>query len=308
MAKVKAAQLSEEEFRTQAIGKVVEVLAAECELKVSGKGGLFASAKGANAAVYARCFDADQPLLAVSKVGKSEIARVTPTGFLEAAPRLEADRVGAAAKAVAAGIPATERVAFLNDVAAKVPAALADLLPLLEAAVAAEKTEREAEADRRAKHRAREAANLAALDRWKALIEAQRQARIDALREALAAEGVKGEEPPPQVAPKRREPETKADLSFRRDVANQLVSSWRETWNPDRPDVRDFLESAMWNIRGFELIGEAGAETAFDGRYHDGPAGLFTGDPIRVVRPGWLLKEGEDGEYVALKATVEKSG
>ena len=43
----------------------------------------------------------------------------------------------------------------------------------------------------------------------------------------------------------------------------------------------------------------------FNGRYHESEQSVMSG-PVRIVRPGWLLKE-EDGEYVALKAAVVKA-
>jgi hypothetical protein len=64
------------------------------------------------------------------------------------------------------------------------------------------------------------------------------------------------------------------------------------------------MESALWNVKGFRLIGEPGQRTSFDGRYHDGDPGLFTNDPVQVARPGWVLDEADGGEYVVLKARV----
>jgi hypothetical protein len=84
-----------------------------------------------------------------------------------------------------------------------------------------------------------------------------------------------------------------------------LAAAWRDAWIAQKNEGRDYLESAMWNIRGFRMVGEVDARTAFDGRYHESDASVFTGDAVRILRPGWLLKEDE-GDYVALKAAVEK--
>jgi hypothetical protein len=52
------------------------------------------------------------------------------------------------------------------------------------------------------------------------------------------------------------------------------------------------------------MISEAGATAEFNARYHESEQSVMSGT-VRIVRPGWLLKE-EDGEYVALKASVIK--
>jgi len=98
---------------------------------------------------------------------------------------------------------------------------------------------------------------------------------------------------------------TAEEMDFRRDSADQFAAAWRAAWDGKKAEAIEYLESAMWNIRGLILKGEAGARVAFDGRYHEGGAGVFTGDTVKVVRPGWVLDEG-DRDYVALKAAVEK--
>jgi len=71
-------------------------------------------------------------------------------------------------------------------------------------------------------------------------------------------------------------------------------------------EAREFLESAIWNINGFKPVGEVGQRLSFDGRYHEGGSNLFTGDLVKIVRPGWLFEEADDSEYVVLKAQVSK--
>ena len=78
------------------------------------------------------------------------------------------------------------------------------------------------------------------------------------------------------------------------------------TWNAKKDGASDYLESAMWNIIGLRIIGEAGARVGFDGRYHECETPVFTGDSVKIVRSGWLLKEDEDRDYVPLKAVVER--
>ena len=102
------------------------------------------------------------------------------------------------------------------------------------------------------------------------------------------------------------EPKTAEDLDFRRYETDRLAAAWRDAWDAKKDEGRDYLESAMWNIRGLRMVGEVGANAAFDGRYHESETSAFTGDGVRIVRPGWLLKEDE-GDYVALKAAVEKA-
>jgi hypothetical protein len=180
---------------------------------------------------------------------------------------------------------------------------------MLEEAVAAEKAEQEARVAAAAKRRELEEASRKGLERALQLLEDRRQSRIDSLRRELAAEGARGEEPPPRPQPQPKggtaAPQSAEESDFRRDVAKQLAASWRATWEMDKPEVREFLESAMWNINGLRLVGEPGERVAYSGRLHDSVAGVFGGDTVRVARPGWALDEPA-GEFVVLKAVVEK--
>jgi hypothetical protein len=52
----------------------------------------------------------------------------------------------------------------------------------------------------------------------------------------------------------------------------------------------------------------AGETAAFDGRYHEGPAGLFTGDAVKVVRPPIVWKQPDGSDHVVDKGSVEPAG
>jgi hypothetical protein len=302
----KKASVSDDEVLKNGL---LAIATADGPRRLTGKGAPPAVFGGtaADKRAIAICQADENPLVVATGSGKNPIVTLTAAGFGRIADTLPEEKVGAVAKGVAEGLPVAERIAFLQGVVARSPVATADLLPLLEAAVAAEKQEREAEAARLEKRRKAEAASLEALERWKAVLQARRQDEIAWVKRQMAALGVE-----PEVASRSKEPTvgpvTKDDYAFRRDVANQLASSWKATWDPDRPEVRDYLESAMWNVRGLTMIGEAGEQTSFNARYHEGGPGVFHDDPVRITRPGWKLEEGDDADYVALKAQVEKRG
>jgi hypothetical protein len=244
------------------------------------------------------------PLVTVDGTAKKAIVRLTAAGFNLIADAIPGELVGPRAKEIAERLPAAERIDFLQSVVARAPIATAELLPVLEAAVAEERAEREAESARQSKRVAAETASLAALERWKATLATRRQDEIAALHRQLAALGGNPEKRP--QSQDRPVPQTKDDRLFRRDVANQLASSWEATWAPDRPDIREYLESAMWNVRGLRTLGDVGEQTTFDGERHAAVRGVFPGDAVRITRPGWILEEGEDAEYVVLKALIDK--
>jgi hypothetical protein len=105
------------------------------------------------------------------------------------------------------------------------------------------------------------------------------------------------------VPPKKPGPTTDEEKDFRRDVANQLVASWRAAWDAKKDEPRDYIESAMWNISGLRLFGEVGARIPFDGRYHECNTPVSSGQSVQVLRPGWVLDESER-DYVVLKTLV----
>ena len=307
------AKVPVEELVRLALLKVAE---ATGEVKLTGKdGGLFASAAGANKDAIAECLNAENPLLTVvRKEGKAEIVALAPAGFDRIARELPEEIVGAVAKGVAAGMPAGARAEFIQAAIRRTPLAATELTPLLEEAVAAEKAEQETRIAAAAKRNAAEDAAKKALVRVLELFDERRQNRLDALRREWEAEGENAAELPPITERKTTatgggtapEPKTAEDKDFRRYETDRLAAAWRDAWEAKKDEGRDYLESAMWNIRGLRMVGEVGAGVKFDGRYHESGTAVFTDDAVRIVRPGWLLKEDE-GDYVALKAAVEKA-
>jgi hypothetical protein len=306
VAKAKAS--AEEQVRNA----LLKAAASLGPVKLTGKtDGLFASASGANGDAIKELRNADEPLLsAVGKDGKAELVTLTAAGFERIAGELPEEQVGVVAKRVALAVSAAARIDFIQDVIGRTPLAAAELTPLLEEAVAAEKAEQDARVAAAAKRREAEELSRKALERALQLLEDRRRSRIDTLRRELEAEGERAADPPllrPTESQRKGEaaPASEEDADFRRDVAKQLAASWRATWEMSKPEVREFLESAMWNINGLRLVGEPGERVAYSGKLHESVAGVFGGDTVRVVRPGWVLDESA-GEFVVLKAVVEK--
>ncbi|QJX00085.1 hypothetical protein [Frigoriglobus tundricola] len=294
---------------------------ATSEVKLIGKdGGLFPSASGANKEAIATCLNAEQPLLkVVRKEGKVEFVTLAPAGFERIASELPEDKVGPLAKSVATALPFAPRIEFIQAVIGKTPLAAPELVALLEEAVAAEKAEQEARTVAAARRKAAEDEMLKALARAREVIEERRANRRAALRREWEVEGQSPAElalhvyqPKTEAADEdtrepASEPITDEEKGFRRDSVDQFAASWRTAWDGKKAEALEYLETAMWNIRGLELRGEPGARVAFDGRYHQCEAPAFTGDAVTIVRPGWVLNEGADRDYVALKAVVEKA-
>ncbi len=315
MGKVRAA-VSVGDLVRAALLKVAE---ATEDVKLTGKdGGLFPSAAGANKDAIAECVNAEKPLLAVVRTeGKSQFVSLTPLGFERVAGELAEDRVGLVAKKVALALPAGSRVEFIQDAIRRTPLVATELTPLLEEAVAAERAEHEARIAAAAKRHAAEEASRTALERAIQLLDERRRNRLDALKREWEVEGERASDLP-ELTPKEKfvtpgpaprggsgaEPATDEDKNFRRDVARQLAAAWRAAWDAKKDDVRDYLESAMWNVSGLRLIGEPAQRVAYSGREHDSLPGVGTGDPVRIVRPGWALDEPA-GEFVVLKAVIE---
>lgn len=302
MAK-KQAGPSVEELVSQALLKLA---AADGPLKLSGKGAppaLFASAAGAAKEAIARLQEGPEPLIAPAGTGKAPPVRLTPAGFRRIAPQVPEERIGTLAKELAAGLPVAERVEFLNEIIGRTPPAAAELLPVYEAAVAAEAAEAEARLTAAARKRERDEASRAAVVRWLELSAKRQQDRIDALLKELAAEGWRAEGAAPAAAPAAPRPLTREDGVFRREVAGRLVSAWLESYRLGKPEGRLFLETAMGNVSGLRPVGEEGERVPFDGKYHESDAAVSSGTPVRVVRPGWVLEE-EDGEYRLVPAKV----
>ncbi|MDW8196156.1 MAG: hypothetical protein RMJ56_00985 [Gemmataceae bacterium] len=295
-------------------------------VKLMGKeGGLFASASGANKAAIAACFDPETPLLqSVGKQDRQELVVLAPAGLERVLPHLPPEKVGAVAKAVIVAAPLSVRAKLIQKVISQVPAAAGELNAILEETIAAEAAEAEARIRTAQQRRAEEHDTQQALQRALELIRQRQQARLKALQREWEAEGQDPEEllrllPKPhrttpddgQKPRKRREDsskdtapplKTQEEIDFRRQECDRLAAAWREAWDDGKHEAQDYLESAMWNILGFRMIGEVGAIVDFDARYHECDQPLMSGK-VRVIRPGWLLKEPK-GDYVALKAVV----
>jgi hypothetical protein len=272
-------------------------------------------------AAIAVCLDEKRPLLTQTKTGGA----LTDAGFEQVASTLTPEELVPVVKASAEGMAAADRVTFLQGTISRTPAAAAELTPLLEEAVAAKATELEKEVADAAKRAAADAATRAALERVLELSKKDLQNQIDAIKRQWEALGQKLSDlpahapepaavaPPPAAAhPTAKatggvEPKTDEDKDFRRSEADRLAAVWATAWDAKKDEARDYLESAMWNITGLRLVGEAGARVTFDGRYHVCETPAFTGDSVVVRRPGWLLQESNDRDYVALKAMVEKA-
>jgi len=293
---------------------LLKIALADGPVRLSGKGedAVFSSTAGANKEAIARLKEEGQPLIVERGEGKAQTVALTPAGFERVVDAIPAEKVVSVVSGLADNLGPSARVTFLQELVRKTPQVISGLVPLLEAAMTAEKTASETRAKEAEKQRATEAASLAALEQWKLLLQERKRQRIDALKQELAAEGVEPEERTPQPPTKPTKPAPSLappdaeDVGFRRNVARRLVSSWVDAWDANKPDAREFLESAIWNVSGFRLVGEIGQRLSFDGRYHEGGPGLFTNDVVRIVRPGWVLEEADDHEYVVLKAQVTK--
>ncbi|VTT99423.1 unnamed protein product [Gemmataceae bacterium] len=311
----KKAAANTEELVKQAL---IALATADGPMRLIGKGdhpALLAGTAAANKDVIARLQHEGAPLIAESGAAKKATVSLTAAGFALVAGAIPEEKVGPAARAIAESLPLAERVAFLQEIVRRTPPAAAELLPVIEAAAVEEKAAAEARVKAAAAQRERDAATLEAIKRWEAVIVSRKAARIAALQQELAAEGAEPvalpvvakaeEKPAPRPAAVAvPQPESADDTTFQRQVARRLVSAWLETWDPDQPGPRQFLEAAIWNVAEFKQVGDAGEDVKFDGRYHEGPAGLFTNSPAKVTRPGWVLKEGDDGEYILAKARV----
>jgi hypothetical protein len=294
--------------------KLVTVATSDGFHRLSGAGeypALFGKTGQEKSAAQA-CVTGDPPLLSVEGSARKAFVQLTPAGFLRITGQLPDATVGAVAKAVAERIPSmSERVEFVETVFGRTPLAAAELVPVLKEAQAAAQAEAEARLAAAEKRRVLEEASLKAAEQWKHLIADRRKDRIAALLRELEIEGAKAEAPAPAAPPRPAakseptKPATPADHGFRRDAADQLTSAWRAAWDDGKADAREYLESAIWNISGFRTIGEVGQRVPFDGRLHECRTGVSTGESVRVVRPGWLVEDEHNREYIPLKALVE---
>lgn len=278
----------------------------------AAKSALFNPAEPNTEAAIAECTAGETPLL--TKDG--ELGSLTPAGFcrlIELTPKKVAELVAAHT----AILDAAGRRAVYSALKSRTGGGSAELM--YEAIRA-----HDAEDTRRQEERSAEV-RLLKLDGYRAAIAANERterrlteelagirAETKGLRFTLAEMEAARPEPPNEPesgAQLRKSPVAPGALTgeekdFRRDVANQLAASWRAAWDAQKDESCDYLESAMWNVSGLKLVGEKGGRTTFDGRYHECKSPVSSGQSVRVVRPGWVLEEGES-DYVALKAVVD---
>lgn len=99
----------------------------------------------------------------------------------------------------------------------------------------------------------------------------------------------------------------------KRAAADQLVSAWRHLHDVAPQDYTDADRAAMTAavqaaVPGLAPMHAAGEVVPFDARKHIAPDGVSTGEPRAVVRPGWVLDEGDGFTHVPLKALVAPGG
>jgi hypothetical protein len=282
-------------------------------MRLSGKAGdppaLFPSASGANKAAIETLTDQARPLISVSGPAKSSTITLTGAGFSLIAESLPDEQVGKIAKGIAESLPTEEQVSFLEDLLPKIPTTAPDLEPLLARAVERKEAETAERVEAERKRAERREASRAALERCMAHLKSLQAGRVKELTELLLAAGgavpkLTPAPPPSQKLPPK--PSSEEDRDFRRDVAERLVSSWRDAVNMKKDEARRFIETALDNISGLRRMGEEGDEVQFDASLHEDIPGLPTGHLVKVTRSGWALEEEGDREYVIQKAQVAK--
>ncbi len=316
MAKSKAPAVSVEDRVRQALRTLAE---SEGEMRLSGRGEsppLLDGTPTAIKTVVEKLKNASRPLVVIRAEGRTEYVRLTAEGFAEVFSALSPDQVVTVAKRVGGGLPIDKRVGFYDDVVRRVPEAAVGLLEEQRAAVEAEKADAETRLAAAAKRREVEEATRQALREWERLQDERRRVRVETLRRELEIEGEKVATTGPTVPPTAPTPtearppvsrlraETKEDLTFRRQMARRLVSSWLEAWEMGKDEGRQFVETAIWNTAGFRIVGEVGDEVEFDSELHESPEGMSTGAAAKIVRPGWVMDEEDGGTYLVLPALV----
>ena len=100
---------------------------------------------------------------------------------------------------------------FLQELVRKTPQVIVGLVPLLEAAVATEKSEADVRAKEAEKHRKAEEASRNAMKKWLQILDERKKHRIDALKQELLAEGTEVEEP---IFPARKSLPSRHPIGF----------------------------------------------------------------------------------------------
>jgi hypothetical protein len=109
----------------------------------------------------------------------------------------------------------------------------------------------------------------------------------------------------PTRTPLRRA-STEEEARFRQRAAQQLVFAWQES----TPEGREPIERALLNL-GAEPIGRLGEHFEFAGRVHESREPMLPGDPVEILRPGWLLRDDSGGYllgHAQVRAVQQKSG
>ena len=307
------------------------VASTDGPLRMSGKAAanappaLFPGASGANKEAIEQLTAAQKPLITVSGPKDGATITLTAAGFTLIADTIPEEKLATAVKGLAENLKAAERVAFLSDIVGRTPSVTAELLPLLKAAETQLEADNVAEAVTATAKKAREDASLASMEECKGTVLRLREHEISHLKKLLAVLGATvattselpqggqasikphgSEQHPPAKVTKPLEPVTEEEQDFRRDVAERLVSSWRDAVKLGKAEAQGFLETALDNISGVQRVGEEGDEVPFDGALHEAIPGIHTDHPVRIVRSGWAIEEGEDRQYVIQKAQVAK--
>lgn len=277
---------------------------ADGPLKLSGKGAPLGTGAAANLASQ-QLLREDGPLVKSVKSGKVTAFELTAAGFEFVAGSLAEEQVGPAARRIAADLPALARVDFLTAVVNRSAFAAPDLVPLLEAATAEVKQQHESRLADAARRKEREDLALAALGRFKSVLEEGRKARVASLKKELEVEGAAAETVTSSAAAAGLpRPQTPEDYDFRRQAARRLVSSWLEACRMGKAEARQFLETAIGNMTAIRQLGEDGERVPFDGAHHKADRPVRDGETVTVVRPGWVLDD-ERGEYLLAPAQVK---
>jgi len=236
-------------------------------------------------------------------------ASLTPAGFALVRARLVEEKVGPVARLIAEGLPTEQQIEFIQAQLANHPTSALELEPLLKAAVQrlTAETERRVLAERKSMEL--RAASRAALTRCLEQLDQLGRARVEELRELLlTAGGTLPDEQP--VSDHRSAPQSKPvtddDRDFRRDVAERLVSSWRDAVRYNKIEAKGYLETAIGNVGAMRRIGDEGETVSFDRESHADAPGLSPKDRVKVTRSGWRLDIDEDRYYVIEKAIVAK--
>lgn len=236
----------------------------------------------------------EEPLLRVAgKEGRMEVYELTPAGMRV---------IGAAVAHTTKGMLAVDATRLAEQVMEKIPESKVELEPF----VSAMEQRRAEEADREAKRRREDAEREAAVEdahhRWREGRERRKRARIAELRTELAELGgsppVVGMRPAPQPAPKDAK-------EFVRQEARRLVSAWADAVRLGRTEAERALEVVLGNLSAMKQVGEVGEATMFAPVHHECETAISTGAAVEVVRPGWVLVEEGQSEYVVAKARVQ---